>query len=309
VAEQNTKDMALHNRNQDVSRTVREVKQITWIGLVANVLLSAFKVVAGIIGSSQAIVADGIHSLSDTTTDIALLIGVRYWSAPPDQNHPHGHRRIETVITAVIGFVLVLVAIGISYNAIITLYAKHSRPPELIAFIAAVVSIVSKEFLYHWNIRVGRRIKSPAVIANAWHHRSDGLSSIPAAVAVAGASFFPQWYFLDHIGAVIVSVFILHAAWKISWPALKELTDSSAGLEIREQIEKISRDTDGVLGVHKCRTRRHGFGLLVDIHVQVKPDLTVHAGHEISRAVKQRLLEEGPDVIDVIIHIEPHETV
>lgn len=293
--------------NPDLDSQIREVRRVTWIGLAVNVLLAAAKVAAGTVGSSQAIVADGVHSISDTSTDVALLVGVRYWSAPPDRDHPHGHRRIETVITALIGMVLAGVACGIGYNALTTLGAEHPEPPDLIALAAALVSIASKEVLYRWNVAIGTRLNSSAVIANAWHHRSDGISSIPVAIAVAGARFFPEWYFLDHIGAVLVSIFILQAAWKIAWPALDELTDSGADPQICEQIEKISSATGGVLMVHKCRTRRLGLGLQVDLHVQVKPELSVKEGHHISEEVKRRLLEQGPNVVDVITHLEPYD--
>lgn len=293
--------------NQINNPQIAQVRRVTWIGLAANVLLSGFKLVAGTIGSSQAIVADGVHSLSDMTTDIVLLIGVRYWSAPPDQDHPHGHHRIETMITVFIGIVLAFAGLGLGYRALVTLQVKPAVPPGLIALIAALVSFASKEILYRYSVGVGKRIKSSAVIANAWHHRSDSLSSIPPAIAVAGAMFFPEWYFLDRIGAVMVSLFILQAAWKIALPAVKELTDWGAEPEVYERIKEISLSTDGVLHVHKCRTRRLGFGFQVDLHVQVQPDLTVEEGHDISGAVKIRLLKEGPNVVDVITHLEPYK--
>lgn len=292
---------------KNTSLQINDIRRVTWVGLVANVLLSAFKIAAGIVGASQAVVADGVHSLSDTTTDLAVLIGVRYWTAPPDETHPHGHRRIETLVTVFIGFVLATVALGLGYNALTTLNVKYAGPPGMIALIAALVSIISKEILYRWNVSVGVRIKSPAVIANAWHHRSDGLSSIPVAIAVAGARFAPDWYFLDHVAAALVSVFILQAAWKIAWPALNQIADSGGNPEVCRQIEKLSLDTEGVIQVHKCRTRYLGIGLQVDVHILVKPDITVREGHNVSEAVKQKLLKEGPDVVDAIIHIEPYE--
>lgn len=291
-------DLALH---------VREVKLVTWVGMVINILLSAFKVAAGTIGASQAVVADGVHSLSDMTTDLAVLIGVRYWSAPPDESHPHGHRRIETVITFLIGLVLAAVAVGISYNAIVTIGVEHKKTPDLIALAAALASIVSKEAIYQWTRLVGRKVRSPALIANAWHHRSDALSSIPAAAAVGGAIYNPKWYYLDHIGAVLVSFFILHAAWKIAWPALKELTDHGAPEDVSNRIKEICMSTDGVITIHKMRTRRIGPGLQVDLHIQVKESLSVREGHEISERVKMRLKRDGPDVVDVITHLEPYD--
>ena len=158
------------------------------IGLLGNVATSALKFVAGFIGSSQAVVADAVHSLSDTVTDIAILVGVKYWSAPADDCHPYGHRRIEAMVTAAIGMALAVVAFGIGYNAIATVREEHLEPPGWIAFLGAMVSIVVKEVIYRWTTSVGRRAKSSAVLANAWHHRSDALSSIPAALAVVLAA-------------------------------------------------------------------------------------------------------------------------
>ncbi len=291
----------------DLSLHVREVKRVTWVALIINILLSAFKITAGTIGSSQAVAADGVHSISDTSTDLAVLIGVRYWSAPPDETHPHGHRRIETVITLLIGLVLALIAVGLSYNAIVTLGVEHTESPDMIALVAALVSIFIKETLYQWTVYVGRKADSPAVVANAWHQRSDALSSIPAALAVGGAIYRSEWYFLDHIGAVLVSLLILHAACKIAWPALKELTDHGAPEDASKRIEEICLSTDGVIQIHKIRTRRIGPGLQVDLHIQVKESLSVRQGHDISEMVKSRLREEGPRVIDAIIHLEPFD--
>lgn len=284
---------------------VRKVKVVTWAGMIINIVLSGFKIAAGIVGSSQTIVADGFHSLSDTITDLAVIVGVDYWCAPPDENHPHGHRRIETVITLLIGIALAAVALGISYEALTTLHEEHMRPPGLIALIAALVSIVAKELIYQWTIHVGKEIRSSAVVANAWHHRSDALSSIPAAVAVAVAWLFPDWSFVDHVGAILVSLFILQAAWSIIWPAVKELTDYGAPPKACREIEDISLSTPGVNSIHKVRTRQSGYGYQVDLHIQVDPAITVRKGHNISKLVKQRLLEQGPNVIDVMVHLEP----
>lgn len=286
---------------------VREVRRVTGAGIVANLFLSALKFVCGIVGSSQAIVADAVHSLSDTTTDAAILVGVSYWSAPADEGHPHGHRRVETFVTLLIGALLAGVAAALIYNAVTTLGEEHARPLGWIAFGAALVSIVSKEILYRWTVAVGKRIKSSAVMANAWHHRSDSLSSIPAALAVLGAKIHPAWAFLDHMGAVVVSIFIFQAAWQIARPALGELVDAGAPEQDRERIRAIAMETDGVRQVHAIRTRYVGSGLQVDLHVLVDSAITVRRGHEISGAVKHGLLAEGPDVVDVVVHVEPFE--
>ena len=287
------------------SHQIRQVKLVTWTGMLVNVLLSVFKIVAGYFGRSQTILADGFHSLSDTVTDIAIIVGVKYWCAPPDETHPHGHRRIETIITQFIGLVLAAVAVGISYRAIVTLHEMHSRPPEMIALIAGLVSIVSKEAIYQWTVFVSKKIRSSAVAANAWHHRSDAFSSIPAVIAVGVARIFPSWSFVDHVGAIIVSLFILQAAWKIVWPSLKELADTGASPELINEIERIILSTVGVLSVHKIRTRKMGHGYQVDLHIQVNGRITVVEGHNIAEATKANLIRKGPDILDVIVHFEP----
>lgn len=284
-----------------------EIKRVTFIGMILNIALSAVKFAAGFFGNSQAVVADAFHSLSDCVTDVAVLIGSSYWSAPPDETHPHGHRRIETVITVFIGLALVVVALMIGWNAVSTMMDKDNEPPEMIAFIAAVLSIVVKEGLYQWTAFVGKRVKSPAMIANAWHHRSDALSSIPAAVAVIAAIVFPGYGFIDHIGALLVCIFIFHAAYKISWPALCELTDTGASQKVCDNIELLAKQVEGVKDVHKCRTRYLGSGLQVDLHVLVDPVLSVREGHDISAKVKEELIKKGPEVIDVVVHLEPFE--
>ncbi|MDY7011202.1 MAG: cation diffusion facilitator family transporter, partial [Planctomycetota bacterium] len=290
------------------SYSVAEVRRVTWVGLAINLVLSALKFAAGVLGSSQVVVADAVHSLSDATTDITLLVGVRFWSKPPDEGHPYGHRRIETVVTIFIAAALAAVGVGLAYRGLATLQEHHASPPTMIAFVAAIVSIVTKEGIYRWTVTVGRRIKSSAVVANAWHHRSDALSSIPAALAVAAAIFVPSWSFLDHVGAVLVSAFILHAAWKIARPALAQMIDAGVSEKVRRNIRAIAIETDGVEAVHAIRTRYLGSGIQVDLHVLVAPSLTVRRGHEISGAVKHRLLASDPDILDVVVHLEPYET-
>lgn len=282
------------------------VMHVTWIGLFVNVALSAGKLLAGIFGRSQAMVADAVHSMSDCVTDVVVLVGVRYWSKPPDASHPHGHKRIETIVTTIIGLALAGVGAGIIYIALVTL-KDAPITPRIIAFIAALVSIAVKEGLYRWTVAVGKRIKSSAMVANAWHHRSDAFSSIPAAIAIAGAVLIPSWQFLDHVGAIVVSAFIFQAAWSISWPALKQLMDVGAPQKVCDRIKAIALNTPGVKVVHALRTRYIGSDLQMDVHVLVDGEISVTEGHDIAEEVKRRILADGPDVIDVTVHIEPLE--
>ena len=286
---------------------VGAIKRVTWLGLWVNVLLSALKLAAGIIGGSQAIVADAFHSLSDAPIDIAMLVGVTYWSKPPDGGHPHGHGRIETLVTGGIGILLGLVAVAIAFVAVATVREHHAHPPGLIAMGAALLSIVSKEALYRYTVRVGRRIESSAVVANAWHHRSDAFGSIPVLLAVAGARIHPDWFFLDHLGAVVVSVFIFQAGVMVAWPAVKELVDAAAPARDLEEIRHIAQASKGVREVHAIRTRSSGGALQVDLHVLVDGDVSVRRGHEIAEEVEQRLVSKGPRLTDVVVHIEPYE--
>lgn len=283
------------------------VGRVTWIGLVINVVLSVLKLIFGLIGHSQALVADAFHSLSDLATDFAVLLGVKYWAVPPDEAHPYGHKRIETMVTSVIGLALAAVGIGIGYEALTTIREPHDTHPGWIAFIVAVSSIVSKEILYHWTKRVGKRIKSSAVIANAWHHRTDALSSIPVAIAIVVAVIYPGLAYVDHLGALVVSVFIVYSAWEILKPTLFELSDAAASKDACEKIKELLVNVDGIKSVHAIRTRRMGSGIYTDLHIMVDEHLSVREGHEIARNARRKLLSEGPDVSDVIVHIEPYE--
>ncbi|MCP4605522.1 MAG: cation transporter [Proteobacteria bacterium] len=284
-----------------------EVRRVTRIGLAANLILSGLKLAGGILGSSQAVIADAVHSLSDCVTDLAILIGVRYWTRPPDSDHPYGHRRIETVVTVFIGLALAAVSFGLVYNAIISFNEPRSEVPGPAALVAALISIAVKEALYRWTRSAGERIKSSALVANAWHQRTDALSSIPAALAVAISWFDPSLIFFDGIGVLLVSLFILHAAWRIIVPGIDQLTDKGVGSEETDEIRNLALQVKNVRGVHKVRTRFAGLGLQVDLHVLVDGDLTVCQGHDIAGEVTSRLLENKSHVVDVIVHIEPYE--
>ena len=290
----------------DVKAKVARIRFAAWVGLVVNLALAAAKLAAGVVGHSQAVVADAVHSVTDIVTDLALIFGVRYWSAPADDDHPHGHGRYETVITAFIGLMVAAAAISIGWNAVRSL-GKPSMPPSGVALAAALVSIASKELLYQWTKRYGRRTRSTALVANAWHHRTDALSSIPVAIAVGLAMVDHSLLMVDGIGAIVVALFILHASFRIVRPAIDQLVDAAAPSADRELIERLALDVDGVRAAHALRTRYVGSELAVDVHVEVDADLSVADGFEIARKVKRDLLEHGPDIVDVVVQIEPHE--
>jgi cation diffusion facilitator family transporter len=282
------------------------VSRVGWVGLLCNLVLAAAKAAAGILGHSQALLADALHSLTDSVTDIAVILGVRYWTAPADEDHPHGHGRIETLITVVIGLAIGAVAIGMGAQAIRGLRHGPEVAPTGIAFVVALISIVVKEILYRWTARVGREVRSPALVANAWHHRSDAISSIPAAVAVAVTLIDPEWAVVDRVGAVVVCLLILQASWRILRPSIDQLIDAGAPAADRRRIEELALQVDGVEAAHAVRTRFVGADLAVDLHVEVDGGLSVAEGHVIAVAVRRKLLEEGPNVNDALVQIEPH---
>ncbi len=286
----------------------REIRKVTWVGFGLNIFLSIMKILAGVFGKSQAVLADGIHSLSDTSTDIAVIAGSYYWSRPPDSNHPYGHKRIETIVSIFIGVVLFAAGAGIGVEAMRTLRHTPTGPPGWIALAASIISIVCKEALYQWTTAAGKRVKSLALSANAWHHRLDAISSIPVFIAVGASIFWPSWNFIDTVGAFFVSLLILYAAFKILYAGFKELVDAGAPLELCERIRTIALQNPSVAQVHGIRTRYTGSSLQVDLHVVVDGGMTVYEGHQVAEDIETRILNDGPDVVDVLVHIEPLES-
>ncbi len=283
------------------------VRKVTWIGLLINITLACIKFTAGYFGRSQALIADAIHSLTDTMTDFAVIAGSHFWSRPPDESHPYGHRRLETLVTVFIGLMLAAAGIGIGWDAVSTLREKDSAPPGWIALLAAMVSILTKEALYRWTAAAGKKIKSPALAANAWHHRTDAISSIPVLIAVGGALIFPSWSFLDLVGAVVVSIFVMHAAMKIIWPGISELIDAGAPEDIQKKITDLACNNQGVQEVHKVRTRYISTSILVDMHIVVDGSISVRDGHTIADEVEYKIIESIPKVLDVVVHVDPSD--
>ena len=282
----------------------KDIRRVTYAGMAVNIAIAVLKFVAGIAWSSQALIADAVHSLSDLVTDFAVVIGVRYWEAPADDEHPYGHGKIQALVTLFIGAMLALVAYGIGRHAVESYLAGRAASPGVFALVVALVSIALKEWLFRWTRRVARRTKSPALEANAWHHRSDALSSIPVAAAVAIAWFFPALWWADALGALIVMLFIVHVVWEIVHPALQELTD--AGIDDKSAaVKAIAEAVPGVRGVHQCRARRYGGAFQADLHIHVDRTLSVVAAHDLSHTVKDAVLAADIDVTDVIIHVEP----
>ena len=284
-----------------------DIRRVTVAGAVLNVLLALAKLVGGIWASSQALVADAVHSLSDLFTDAAIIVGVKYWVMPADKEHPYGHGKIEGAVTALIGVAVAVVAVEIAWDGVKTLVWGEPKTPGLAACCVALASVAVKEALYRWTHAVARRRNSPATEANAWHHRSDAISSLPVAAAVAAAHFWPSLKWLDAVGAVLVGGFILHVAWRIVKPAFEGLTDANCD-EATAEIERIALGVKGVRGVHHVRTRRYGGTIQADLHVQVDRDISLVDGHAIGHDVKAAVLAAGIGVTDATIHVEPDDS-
>lgn len=294
-----------HNNSPNKAK---DIQRITLIGLLANVILTILKCLLGYLGNSKALIADGIHSLSDLATDIAILVGVKYWTAPADEKHPYGHHKVETIVTIIISFIIASAGIGIGYNAILTMLSDEPQLiPHSYAAIAAALSIVVKEVLYRFTVQQAEKLKSPSLKANAHHHRSDVYSSLPALIAVIAPQISPQLIILDSIGAVVVSLFILALAYELLKPCFSELVDSAAAPEEITAIKETVLAVEGVRSTHKIRTRRLGFGIYADLHIQVDGSMSVTNGHNISSDVKKALLNNGHDITDIVVHLEPYD--
>ena len=288
----------------------KSIYRVTWAGSFVNFLLVVFKFMAGIVGHSAAMIADAVHSLSDFATDIVVLVFTRISNKPQDKSHDYGHGKYETLATAIIGIALFAVGVGICWNgllAIRTVWLGGTLPaPGMLAFWGAVISIVSKEILYRYTIQVGRKVNSNAVIANAWHHRSDALSSVGTAVGIGGAILLgDNWRVLDPVAAVVVSIFIVKVAWEMVVPCANELMEQSLPEQTEREIEEILLSFPGVTKPHNLRTRRVGNNCAIDVHVRMDGNLTLHQSHETTRAMEQRLRELLGEGTFINIHVEP----
>lgn len=299
--------MSSHNCT---SSETAQALRATWVGFWCNAVLGAVKVVAGIVGHSGAVVADGIHSFSDFITDIIVLVMVPIGRRGSNNRYKYGHGKYETFATLLVAWALVAAGLFILYegtSGLLDALHGHTLPrPEPIALAVCALSIAVKEWLYHYTVRVGRRIGSQAVIANAWHHRSDSFSSIATLIGVAGAMFLgDEWRILDPIAEMIVAVFIVIVGCKTSGPAISELLEASLPVEVQHQIENCIQSTPGVVTYHRLRTRRNGQLSIVDVHIKVNPEITVTQGHEIATEVEHRIAEALGSPASITTHIEP----
>ena len=280
-----------------------QLKRITWLGVFCNVFLASLKILFGKLGHSHSLFADSIHSLSDLVTDAALLLGSRFWSEPADEAHPYGHSKLEALVTFFIGCLLFAVALRILFVALMTFGCEELVFSWMMVVVAAV-SVITKEILYQRTYRLGVKLESQALKANAWHHRTDALSSLPVLVVLLLTRVFPKWYFLDNVGGILVSFMIFYAAFEIVRGAFDALIDRGLPPETLESIRRTAMRVPGVKMIHAVRSRVNGNVTFLDMHILVDQDMTVYEGHKLSHTVRDILVEKF-SLSDVLIHVEP----
>lgn len=291
------------NREQTISR-------VTVWGAVANTLLAAIKLVAGIIGRSSAMMADAIHSLSDLVSDVIILAMVKVSSKEKDHDHEYGHGKFETLATIAVALLLLVVGAKLMAEGIgkisTVLKGGSIEVPGSIAFWTALISVLTKELLYQWTARTGRRVNSPAMITNAWHHRTDALSSIGSAIGIGGAMMLGgQWAILDPLVCCAISILIFYIAVKMGIPALDELTEAALPREMEEKIVSIMLSVKGIEDVHALKTRKNGPDIIIEAHIVVDPKMSVAAAHRLTVLAENAIRESFGAETQISLHVEP----
>lgn len=302
--------MEIQAQNKEDATREKGIYRVTVVGSIVNFLLLLFKFFAGIAGHSAAMLADAVHSLSDFVTDIIVIVFVRISAKPQDEGHDYGHGKYETLATALIGLFLLFVGVGIMWNGATSIYhflrGGTLQQPGMLALVAALVSIVFKEVLYQYTVFKGRKLNSQAVIANAWHHRSDALSSIGTALGIGGAILLgSHWRVLDPAAAVIVSFFIMRVAVKLLIPCVEELLEKSLPAAVEKEILETILSVPGISSPHHLRTRRIGSYCAVEVHVRMDGNISLEEAHSKATAAEMKLKELLGKGTLVNIHVEP----
>ncbi len=292
-------EFSLEQRTQKTNR-------ITLWGVAVNLVLSVIKIVGGVFGHSQALLADGLHSLSDLASDGMVLLAAKHANEDADEDHPYGHARYETLATVALGFLLIAVAVGIAIDAISRL-DQNTDPilPHMYTLVIAAISVLGKEVLFHATKRVALQIRSPMLEANAWHHRSDAISSIIVFIGIGGTYF--GYPLLDVVAAIVVAFMIAKIGIDLARQSVQELVDTALDTETTERIKQAILSIDDVRQLHMLRSRRMGHNALVDVHIQVSPRLSVSEGHHISEMVENKLKQSFDEINDVVVHIDPED--
>lgn len=288
----------------------KQICNVTYVGAVVNILLSIAKLIAGIFGHSTAMLADAIHSISDFATDIAVVLFVRIAAKPRDQDHDFGHGKYETLSSILVGLALLFVGYGILKYGVLEIIdianGKEVDPPSMLAFGAAIVSILTKEVLFRYTAKRGKELSSPAVVANAWHHRTDAFSSIGTTVGIGGAMLLGhKWVVLDPIAAIIVSIIVIKAGIEFVVPGINELLERSLPKEVEDEMLEIIKSNPGVCDPHNLRTRNIGTNYAIEVHVRVPGTMYVEEAHELTQNIEAQLKVRYGQRTHIIVHVEP----
>lgn len=297
----------MENKGLTMQQNTRynQAKKITLIGAVIHGFLGIAKLIGGILFHSHALIADGIHSFADLFTDTMVLFASRYGSQDADADHPYGHKRIETATTFILALLLILAGAGIAWDSIDEIITREHTMPGALALPIAIFSILANEALFHYTRRVGLRIHSDLISANAWHHRSDAASSAVVMLGLMGSLM--GWVWFDSVAAIIVGVMIIQMGLSYGWNSVKELIDTSVESTLLTEIEQIIQSIPGVQKVHQLRTRMMGGDIFIDVHVMVSPFISVSEGHFIAQQVHRVLIEKLERVKDVTVHVDPED--
>ena len=281
----------------------RQIKSVTYLGMAVNVALSVMKVAIGLSAASLALIADGIHSLSDIATDVAVLLGLRLGSREPDKSHPYGHGRAETFSGGLVALILIVVGGAMIYYATLAIARDEMTVPRFAVLIAAVISIAAKEWLYRITQKVAIQSHSPALYANAWHHRSDAFSSVAVVIGFISLEF--GFGHGDQVAAIAVGMMIIWVGVKIVGDTFRELAEAAVDPDTIEHIKEIINSDSSIRQYHKLRTRMVGREVFLDLHILVDPDLAITAAHEIAERLEKTLDEQITRPINITVHIEP----
>lgn len=284
----------------------RESQKVTWVSVAVNLALTLVQIGIGLIAHAQSLVADGFHSLSDLVADFMVLLANFHSRHPADESHPYGHHRIETAASLALGLLLAGTGAAILWSAGVRLQNLEELPQVApIALWTALLALAAKEGLFRYMLAVAEKLRSPMLVANAWHARSDAASSLVVAVGIGGSLL--GYRFLDPVAAIIVGFMILRMGLKFSYEAIRELVDTALSDEEVERIRATLRETSGVLGLHELRTRRMAHQVLADAHIQVDARISVSEGHRIAETARARVLATHPEVLDVLVHVDAEE--
>ena len=295
----------LHTRFGPITPREKKIRSVTLWGALLNVVLLILKIVTGLLIRSSALIADGVHSLTDHATDLHILLGARLSSRPADETHPFGHRKFDTIASQLIAFILIVVGFGFILSAGTAIFRKELNYPGFLVLAVAAISVISKEIIFHITRKISRITQSAALYANAWHHRSDSFSSM--AVLIGGAASLLGWGYADHMATIIVGIMIMGVAGKIFYDNLIELTEHSADKKSIQTIERILSRAEGIYGWHALRTRSLGGELFLDCHVIVDPNLSVLESHKIVERIEEQIQSELSKPANILIHIDPDE--